>query len=40
MNDGEKQELLIKIYLTYLRDNKIKTEEFGIIKKASENINI
>jgi len=32
MNDGEKQELLIKIYLTYLRDNKIKTEEFGIIK--------
>jgi len=32
MNDGEKQELLTKIYLTYLRDNKIKTKEFGIIK--------
>ena len=31
MNDGEKQELLIKIYLTHLRDNKINTEHFGII---------
>ena len=31
MNDGEKQELLIKIYLTHLRDNRINTEHFGII---------
>jgi len=37
MNDGEKQELLIKIYLTYLRDNKINTEQFGIITNLGFN---
>ena len=37
MNDGEKQELLIKIYLTHLRDNKINTEQFGIITNLGFN---
>jgi len=31
LNDGEREEYLIKIYLCYLRDNKIEVPEIGKI---------
>ncbi len=34
MNQGEKNEILIKIYLCYLRDKTIKTKLFGKINKV------
>jgi hypothetical protein len=34
MNQGEKQEVLLKIYLTYLRDQKIKSQKLGEIKSV------